>query len=104
MIASVICERARIEDYSKVSNIATDEVYTEVSVEIKQMILLLRLLANHIYAKVTEQHGEQRFEDAKPAEKGVAGAKADGASVGDESKASLRGMFEKFWSRINLWK
>lgn len=69
MISNALRGRARVEDYSKVSNIASDDVYTKGYVEIKQMILLLRLLENHAYVKVTEQHGEQEARCAKPAEK-----------------------------------
>lgn len=49
-----------IEDYSKVINIAADVVYIDGYQEIKQMNLLLQLLAERSYAKGKKETGKGR--------------------------------------------
>lgn len=109
LIADSLGDSARIEDYSKVDNIASDAAFTEEFVETKQMIILLRLLGNSVYGNVIEhKEGEEikakDTKDTKPAGNGVTKVESEEVEAAERRKIWCKGKVMTFWARCKVRK
>lgn len=85
------CRATEIEDYSKVTNVVTDVVYTQNYEEVKQMNILLQLLAEHTY-------GEDKATEGKASKKKGDKEEVGEANTVDEEKVSHEESAAKLWA------